>query len=133
MPENVKYQDSVRSMAVVVGAIVLVCLFATAIAVAAAVGHGINSSTTPVVTTVLTTLGGAVIGLLALVKATHAEQKTDAVNVKVDGHLLRLSTIATEAAAASGNPAVIAEAEQASAAAREVIDSPIPPPAGASS
>jgi hypothetical protein len=83
MPENVKYQDSVRSMAVVVGAIVLVCLFATAIAVAS--------------------------------------------------HLLRLSTIATEAAAASGNPAVIAEAEQASAAAREVIDSPIPPPAGASS
>jgi uncharacterized membrane protein AbrB (regulator of aidB expression) len=123
MPERVTYKDSLTAPVVVVAGIVLICFFTAAIALAAELG-GVSSSTTPVITSVLSTLGVAVVGLTALAKAEKVDKKTDAVNDKVDGHITRLTNIAAAAAAATGDPKVVADAREAERIAADVITPP---------
>jgi hypothetical protein len=121
VPENVKNRDAALSPNVVVAAIVALTAIAAAIAAGALIA-GVSSETTPIVTSVLGLVAPTVVGLLALVKAEKVDRKTDAVNDKVDGHLARLTAIATTAAAASGDPALVKEADKTGAVTGELVN-----------
>lgn len=97
MPHNVKTRDAALSPNVVVAAIVALVLIGAALAVGSEVA-GIDSNSTPIVTTVVGLFAPTIIGLLALLKAEKVDRKTDAVNDKVNGHLSAL----TDAAIAAG-------------------------------
>jgi hypothetical protein len=101
MPDRVTNRQAALSPNVVVAAVVALFAITAAIVVGALIA-GVDSATTPIVTSVIGLVAPTVVGLLALVKAEKVDRKTDAVNEKVDGHLARLTAVATDAAAAAG-------------------------------
>jgi spore maturation protein SpmB len=104
----------------IVGAVVALASIAGAVTVALSLGHGLDSSTTPIVTTVLGVLGTTITALLALLAVVGVDRK-------VNGHIERLTAIAQQAAAQTGDPHLAAKAEESKAIADEATHGEVKP------
>lgn len=90
----------------IIGAVVAVITVGGTLVTVIALGHGIDSNSTPVITSILGVIGTTVTTLLALLAVVGVDKK-------VNGHMDRLSGIAQQAAAQTGDPHLQANADEA--------------------